>query len=747
MDSTLIARGPSGTRVQGMLRSALWAVLLLAALALAACGGGKGGGGGPRNTLDLHVSVRFPGGSSGQSQPLLTKAPWDVLSLGVRVTRTDSGNPVLDETALTYNGDTSAWEGTLTGLPTGVSLDLRANAYDGLSFTGNVLFTDLVTQSLTPAGPNTVTFNMAAIDLGPGAVPIVQWVSMPGEIGTGTTGNLIQISIAFGGPVNYYVQVTNGTLNGSGLSYVAGQFDPTGGGTLDVYYDAPASGTSDLLYISLADPASSTSFAVTYPIVLSELASAPVQVNFGPFITGLNFSRSATQLTIGMNVGGTAPLTFSWSGTGSFAGLGGAYGGVTINPFDDSMSGDVIAQATDANGISATVTHYIAPGAFPYNLILGSEAPAALQGTWEVCRNDYPGVESDYIERFDISGWNFAVSTIGYLSGDSTCSGTPGTPAEQASGTYSVGSFLPATFDTTTVTARELDAVFGGPRGPLYTIYYVDTAAVPPVMYFGDDTATPGLDGTSPAARPTILQAAMPRQKVPGTGFLYDDFAAPVVDTTKWSLHTSASCTPVVTLDSELETQQTFTGSDDNCGVDFPIPNAVGWHRFDVNVTDFQQDQGYIRARAMGIYFSSIPTPTPGDTAGDVLAVINISYFDPLSHMGSASWTIAECTSGSQCQNVVTLGSEWLGTVSLNEVHTIGIGWNGGTVFTFKLDHQNPVTVDTFALYGKYNFGPPMLPTRQVRSRGTGVPLGQMTVRYDNVYCATVSGQACPTTP
>ena len=72
----------------------------------------------------------------------------------------------------------------------------------------------------------------------------------------------------------------------------------------------------------------------------------------------------------------------------------------------------------------------------------------------------------------------------------------------------------PATLGGTPVSARAADAVFLSGR-LLYSTMYIDTTVAPPVLYVGDETADPALNGTSPETRPIGLQQWRPRFKQP----------------------------------------------------------------------------------------------------------------------------------------------------------------------------------------------------------------------------------------
>jgi len=48
---------------------------------------------------------------------------------------------------------------------------------------------------------------------------------------------------------------------------------------------------------------------------------------------------------------------------------------------------------------------------------------------------------------------------------------------------------------------------------PEYTIVHVNAGVSPALLHLGDCSATPGLDCTAPAKRPTVLDAAWPYRK------------------------------------------------------------------------------------------------------------------------------------------------------------------------------------------------------------------------------------------
>ena len=143
----------------------------------------------------------------------------------------------------------------------------------------------------------------------------------------------------------------------------------------------------------------------------------------------------------------------------------------------------------------------------------GIDTPAAqprstapVQGTWTVCNT----VGFDEKRTLTFTGSNVTVATTTYVGSGGTCTG-----AIQSFGsggtTFSLGADVTATLVTASVTAQELTLNFD--PTPEYTIAYVNTGATPALLYLGDLSATPGLDGTAPAKRPTVLDASWPYRK------------------------------------------------------------------------------------------------------------------------------------------------------------------------------------------------------------------------------------------
>jgi hypothetical protein len=784
MSGGLLRRALSWARdrfVRPMNRRVLGIVLLSASLTLAACGGGGGGGGGAPppapGTVDVTFQVRFPGPGPGGIAPLLTKDPTAVQSVGVLVTKTSGGALVQAETELTFNG--LVWSGTLTGLPVGESLDFLANAYDGLGFSGNVIYTDLVTQTLSEAGPNDITFNMVAIDLGPGSIPVVASVSMPATIQTGTGGHPIEISILYGGLVDYTVSVALGTLDDVATPgpSVSGTHDPATG-PLALLYAAPASSGPETITITLVDAASpGGSFTVVYPITLTATATASMVVNFGPAITALNFSRTATTLTVSATTFGD-PLTYAWSGTGSFLALAGSAPSVTIDPFDDTMAGDVILTVTDGGGLTAAVTHPVAAGDFPYDLIttytpladsltLYEDFSGGLLGTsWseprfhnimvdagvlrmslEALNHTYVGRDLRFLNPGTILGMAADVSINGF-SVDPAANGhidLAGTFYNDGSGDIVAMISLDHQGNAYFVLMRDYrDNLLNTSLGTI-------TPGITHILelsWDGGTVFTPALDGApagpfdaSTVGAPYVAPAGEPSRALSiagiigqytalvdnvqvdtGPGFvLYDDFSAPDggIDIAKWE------------------------GGETS--------GNVGGGRWNTLTRDATEELGLrtptlIRALAADV--------TVDFTSGDGRALLAKAFYHDGSNnaiFGSIGLTGSEAIASvlaitldvnGEPSGSLELARQVLGTVSAGTTHTLYLGWNG-QVIDFQLDQGLPLSVDPvtmgYPVLGEIDFAGLMAgPFNESVPFGTSTP-GGVLAHFGNVRVATGS--------
>lgn len=128
---------------------------------------------------------------------------------------------------------------------------------------------------------------------------------------------------------------------------------------------------------------------------------------------------------------------------------------------------------------------------------------ARLPGAWMECK---PGDADSNVDVLAFDDPSVTVTPIAFATPGCTGEGSVGAPN---AGTYAIGRDLRADLGGVLVTASELDLTLGGETG--YTLGYVDTAATPHRLYFGDDGGV--LDGSTPALRPTKLSEARPLVK------------------------------------------------------------------------------------------------------------------------------------------------------------------------------------------------------------------------------------------
>jgi hypothetical protein len=129
---------------------------------------------------------------------------------------------------------------------------------------------------------------------------------------------------------------------------------------------------------------------------------------------------------------------------------------------------------------------------------------AALQGVWNCCHGDGGG---DLAHRITVANGRLVERFVGHSTTDGTCSGQE-LSATGESGPFTLGAAIPATLgaEGITVTAYELDVVLGG--GTLHTIAFVAWRGQDRLLFIGALDAA--RDGTAPAARPVVLDAAYP---------------------------------------------------------------------------------------------------------------------------------------------------------------------------------------------------------------------------------------------
>jgi hypothetical protein len=139
----------------------------------------------------------------------------------------------------------------------------------------------------------------------------------------------------------------------------------------------------------------------------------------------------------------------------------------------------------------------------------GSESSfeAQIQGTWleSACE---AGIGDFSKETVTVSGLNVTFTNQHYT--DSTCTVKAAVVNGPITGSIVVGSAVTASLGGTAVTAYPED--WHGPSGSTYYgLMYVDAAATPNRIYFGDTSGAN--DASTAAKRPTTLDVLLPYVK------------------------------------------------------------------------------------------------------------------------------------------------------------------------------------------------------------------------------------------
>ncbi|MCP4752336.1 MAG: DUF1566 domain-containing protein [Proteobacteria bacterium] len=299
----------------------------------------------------------------------------EVASVQVSVQDSATLAEVVPDIDLTETSEGSGiWEGTIDGLPTGVSLDFIANAFDE---GGAIIFTDTVVKSLNQDGTNDTLFEMESIDDGvQPEIPKIVSASIPSEVETGSTRNSILFQVTHSTSYEYRLEVERGTI----ASSTTGIHAP--GSALTVLYNAPSTLGDDTIRIWVKDPNIIDTVYSEFSINIVQSGSdGGIDVVFGPAIAGMNYFRLENALMISVETDPAAGLYYTWSGTGSFAAFYSTDNPIIIDPFDNGYSGDITVTVADADGLEASVTRTIAAGDFPYSIVPPPDEPDDIEGT------------------------------------------------------------------------------------------------------------------------------------------------------------------------------------------------------------------------------------------------------------------------------------------------------------------------------------------------------------------------------
>ena len=227
-------------------------------------------------------------------------------------------------------------------------------------------------------------------------------------------------------------------------------------------------------------------------------------------------------------------------------------------------------------------------------------------------------------------------------------------------------------------------------------------------------------------AFPVVLAAAPAQALEPFK--IYDRFTDKVLDPARWP---DGERVREVKGGSQRLMQRTWGPSSADAGV-----GAVNWHtnltnpnnitaiKATITVTSLESnacpsnpDPGDARARIVGSFFSSLPTPLPGSQVWDVIAQVRLirasNSTDPaglLRVQGLASvCTSADCSGAQTIGNIVDLGTVMVGTPT-----TVQMQWDKpGKTFYFAREGVGAGTV----AYSEPDPSSPGVPFKQVSTR------------------------------
>jgi hypothetical protein len=222
---------------------------------------------------------------------------------------------------------------------------------------------------------------------------------------------------------------------------------------------------------------------------------------------------------------------------------------------------------------------------------------------------------------------------------------------------------------------------------------------------------------------------------------LYDSFASPPdANLTRWGILDAAGCTHSTSA-GFVQMQLSASAMNELCSLTIQDSAQVRVLSADVRVTAYTQLAGDIQARIAGFLYATAAS-NPSSLAGNVHAQIRVEDFDAGSGTGTAQGIIIRCTDDN-CATFTVLEAATVGTVQLNQTHSLSLGWNGVTTIVFQVDDQNPVGFD---VSGAAPFAGPAngyTPDFVVQARARNAAVGNMTVQWDLARCARSDGSPC----
>ncbi|MBT6613399.1 MAG: DUF1566 domain-containing protein [Deltaproteobacteria bacterium] len=281
-----------------------------------------------------------------------------------------------DDTAIsstTLDNIDGIWTGTLGQLPYDLSLNFNAK---GLNADDEVIYSGTLTQTLVEGADNDVSIALSSIDDGVQPDnPVIVSVSIPQKVLIDSDPQLISFNINYTADVSYTINVTSGKIAAAfddvPVSSLSGVHNPAS--NLDLFFTAPSSPGAVELTITIKDLISSDTVGASYFLDVVSFdpdtwTDSGVIVIFGPAITDLAFSRSATALKLTLSTNPESGLVYDWQGTGDFASLNTSGNPIFITDFNDAQTGEIRVTVTDENNLTAFMTRTILAGDYPYTV-------------------------------------------------------------------------------------------------------------------------------------------------------------------------------------------------------------------------------------------------------------------------------------------------------------------------------------------------------------------------------------------
>ena len=317
----------------------------------------------------INVNVDFSSGSSSIMLNALGTAD-EVSSITVKAHRILNSD-LIQSTEL--ENTLGIWDGTLSELPYDEAILFTASAFNDSSV---IIFSGVLTRTLVDGQNNDIAFQMGSIDDGVATSnPGIISATLPKTVMVNSSDHRLFFQIEHSSEVAYTVEVTGGriakNMGDTPTSQITGVHSPTN--ALEIYYYAPVTPLVATISLTVKDLSGSDIIGSSFTINVvttdpNTWTDSGITVVFGPAITGLAFSRSETTLKVEVFADSSSSLTYSWFGTGSFAGLAKTGNPIFIDNFSDSLSGTIEVAVTDANHIEASISRTIEAGDLPYTI-------------------------------------------------------------------------------------------------------------------------------------------------------------------------------------------------------------------------------------------------------------------------------------------------------------------------------------------------------------------------------------------